>query len=95
VFNLRAGTLTPLVRLYARRYCANDSTGTVIGMTWRVFRAGRLIAVGQQSSTLKRDCTVDARLRFKVVKGTTYTATFALNAISGIELQRTLTIRGT
>jgi hypothetical protein len=95
VFNVRAGTLTPLVRLYARRYCANDSTGTVIGMTWRIFRAGRLIAVGQQSSTLKRDCTIDARLRFRVVKGTAYTATFALNAISGIQLQRTLTIRGT
>jgi hypothetical protein len=95
VFNVRGGTLTPLVNLYVRRYCANHSTGTLIGMTWRVFRAGRLIAVGQQTSALKRDCTIDARLRFNVVKGTTYTATFALNAISGIELQRTLTIRGT
>ncbi|MGH3119227.1 MAG: hypothetical protein ACRDQ2_19345, partial [Gaiellales bacterium] len=83
------------VRLYVRRYCANNTTGTPLGMTWRVFRAGRLIAVGQQTAPLKRDCTIDARLRFRVVKGTTYTATFELNSLNGIELSRTLTIRGT
>jgi len=94
VLQLRNGTVTPLVSLYTRRYCANDPTGTPIGMTWRVFRSGRLIAVGQQTSPLRPDCTISARLRFRVVKGTTYTATFALNAISGIQLQRKLTIRG-
>ncbi len=96
VLQLRNGTATPLVSLYTRRYCANDPTGTPIGMTWRVFRGGRLIAVGQQTSPLRQDCTISARLRFPggVVKGITYTATFALNAISGIQLQRKLTIRG-
>jgi hypothetical protein len=97
VYNFKAGTLTPLVSLYTRRYCANDTTGTAIGMTWRIYLAGKLIAVGQQTSALKRDCTITALLRFKkpMVKGKSYLATFALNDKNGILLSRKLTIRGT
>jgi hypothetical protein len=98
VYSFRAGTTTPLVRLYTRRYCANDPVGTTIGMTWRVFRGGRLIAVDQQTSLLRLDCTITARLRFPgngVVKGVTYIATFELNDRNGILLNRRLTIRGT
>ena len=91
----RGGTLTPLVNLYTRKYCATDPSGTSIGMTWRVYRGGRLIAVDQQTSALRVDCTISARLRFKVVKGQTYLATFALNDRNGIVLNRRLTIRGT
>jgi hypothetical protein len=91
----RGGTLTPLVNLYTRKYCATDPTGTSIGMTWRVYRGGRLIAVDQQTAPLRLDCTISARLRFKVVKGQTYLATFAMNDRSGIVLNRRLTIRGT
>ncbi len=94
VYSFRGGTLTPLVKLYTRRYCVGDPTGTPIGMTWRVFRGSRLIAVGQQTSPLLRDCTISARLRFNVAKGQTYTATFALNDINGTVLNRRLTIRG-
>jgi hypothetical protein len=97
VYSFKAGTLTPLVKLYTRRYCANDATGSGIGMTWRIFRGSKLIAVGQQSSPLKIDCTIDARLRFKapgVAKKQTYTATFELNDINGTILERRLTIRG-
>jgi hypothetical protein len=66
-------------------------------MTWRVFRAGRLIAVGQQTSPLRVDCTITARLRFPVARGQTYLATFELNspAGGGVNLSRRLTIRGT
>ncbi len=98
VYSFRAGTTTPLVRVHTRRYCANDPLGTPIGMTWRIFRAGRLIQVGQQSSPLLRDCTISARLRFRnggVAKGVTYTATFELNDLNGIIVERQLTIRGT
>jgi Cellulase (glycosyl hydrolase family 5) len=99
IFSFRSGTSTPLVNLYVRRFCANSPLGTPIGMTWRLYLKGKLISVGQQSSPLKRDCTISARLRFKgnqsVKKKTSYTATFALNASSGAELTRTITIRGT
>ena len=65
-------------------------------MTWRVFRGGRLIAVGQQTSPLRADCTITARLRFPVARGQTYQATFDLNspAGGGVNLTRRLTIRG-
>jgi Cellulase (glycosyl hydrolase family 5) len=97
VLNVKRGTLTPLVNLYTRRYCANDVSGTTLGMTWRIFSGTRLLAVGQQSALLKRDCSIDARIRFKsaVAKGKTYTATFALNDRNGIVLNRKVTIRGT
>jgi len=97
VYSFRGGTLTPLVQLYTRRYCATDTVGSSIGMTWRIFRSGRLIAVDQQTSALRPDCTITARLRFRtpIVKGQTYVATFALNDRSGVVLNRRLTIRGT
>lgn len=92
--SIRGGTATPLVNLYTRRYCATDTPGTLIGMTWRVFRGGKLIKVGQQSAQLRADCTINARLLFNVAKGQTYIATFALNDRNGIVLSRRLTIRG-
>jgi hypothetical protein len=97
VWRFRAGTATPLIRLHTRRYCANDPIGTPIGMTWRIFQAGRLIAVDQQSAPLMRDCMINARLRFPggVRRGVTYTATFELNDRNGILVDRRVTVRGT
>jgi Cellulase (glycosyl hydrolase family 5) len=94
---LPRGTLTPLINIYTRRYCASDTAGTPIGMTWRVFRGSQLINVGQQTATLKVDCTIAARISVKggVQKGVTYTATFALNDRSGVVLNRRITIQGT
>ena len=93
---LPRGTLTPLLNVFTRRYCATDTTGTPIGMTWRVYQGPRLISVGQQSAPLRADCTVAARVTVKggVKKGVTYTATFALNDINGVVLNRRITIRG-
>jgi hypothetical protein len=97
VYSFRAGTTTPLVSLFTRRFCVTDTLGESIGMTWRIFRAGRLINVGQQTSALRRDCTINARLRFRqpMVKRQTYTATFALNDRHGTMLNRKLTLRAT
>jgi hypothetical protein len=94
---LKRGTLTPLVNIYTRRYCVTNPTGTLVGMTWRVFRGGRLIEVGQQTAPVRADCTIAARIRIPggVTRGTTYTATFAMNDVSGVVLNRRITIRGT
>jgi hypothetical protein len=97
VWNFRRGTVTPLVVLHTRRYCVGDTLGAPIGMTWRVFQGNRLIAVGQQTSPLRADCTVTARLQnFRVARGQTYTATFEMNSPGGggVLLNRRLTIRG-
>lgn len=98
VLAIRAGTATPLVSLYTRRYCFLDPSGTPIGMTWRIFQRGRLIAVGQQTAPLRTDCTIAARLRFpngSPARGQVYVATFELNDRNGIVLSRRLTIRAT
>jgi hypothetical protein len=98
VYTFRRGTSTPLVKLYARRFCVADKPGTAIGMTWRIYRGSRLLNVDQQTSPLGRDCTIAARLRWKgggIARGVTYTVTFELNDINGDVLNRKLTIRGT
>ena len=89
------GTLTPLINVYTRRYCANSSSGTPVGMTWRVFRGGRLISVGQQTAPLRNDCTISARIRVPggVARGQTYTVTFEMNNASGVLLNRRITLR--
>ena len=96
LISLRRGTLTPLINLYTRRYCATDPAGTPLGMTWRVFQGSRLLSVGQQTASLRRDCTVAARVTVKggVKKGVTYTVTFVLNDINGVVLNRRITARG-
>jgi hypothetical protein len=97
LYSFRAGTRTPLVNLHTRVYCTKDPAGTPIGMTWRVFRGGRLIAVDQQTSALRQDCTISARLRFPapgIQRRQTYVATFELNDRNGTLLARRLTIRG-
>jgi hypothetical protein len=96
VLRVRRGTATPLVTLHTRRYCVGDTAGTPIGVTWRVFLAGRLVSVDQQSAPLQSDCTIAVRLRgFAIAKNKAYTAMFDLNDIHGTVLQRRLTIRGT
>jgi hypothetical protein len=89
------GTLTPLLNVHTRRFCTNNPSGTGVGMTWRVFRAGRLTDVGQQTAPLRPDCTIAARVRVTggVQRRQAYTVTFALNVASGAELNRRITLR--
>jgi hypothetical protein len=96
VLPLRRGTVTPLVTLHARRFCANNAAAeTAIGVTWRVTLRGRLVGVGQQTATLQASCTLAVRLTgFTVSHNRSYVATFELNDISGFELERRVTIRG-
>jgi hypothetical protein len=89
------GTLTPLLNVHTRRYCVTNPTGTAIGMTWRVFRGSRLLRVGQQTASLRPDCTIAARVQVPggVARGVAYTVTFELNDRSGIKLNRRFTVR--
>jgi Cellulase (glycosyl hydrolase family 5) len=89
------GTLTPLINVHTRRYCSTNTRGTPVGMTWRVFRGGRLINVGQQTAPLRNDCTIAARVSVRggVARGQTYLVTLVLNDASGVELNRRITLR--
>jgi hypothetical protein len=92
---VRRGTITPLLTVHTRRYCATDARGTPIGMTWRVFRGSRLIEVGQQTAPLRSDCTIAARVRVDggVARNVSYAVTFELNSPSGVLLNRRITMR--
>jgi hypothetical protein len=92
---VRRGTITPLLTVHTRRYCATDARGTPIGMTWRVFRGSRLIEVGQQTAPLRSDCTIAARVRVPggVARNVSYAVTFELNSPSGVLLNRRITLR--
>ena len=95
VVQFKRGTASPHVTLYTRRYCVANTTGTAVGVTWRVFLAGKLVGVGQQSTPIRSDCTIVVRLRgFTVARNKSYVATFELNDINGIVLTRRLTIGG-
>lgn len=89
------GSVTPLVNVHTRRFCTNNPAGTLVGMTWRVFRGNRLVRVGQQTAQLRSDCTIGARIEIPggVARRVSYTATFALNVANGGDLNRRLTIR--
>jgi Cellulase (glycosyl hydrolase family 5) len=91
----RRGTRSPRVTLYTRRFCVGAAEGAAIGVTWRVFRRGRLVGVGQQAPALQSSCTISVRLRgFTVAEKRTYVARFELNDIDGVLLTRRATIRG-
>lgn len=95
VVPFRRGTVSPLVSLYARRYCVSDAAGAAIGVTWRVFLGRRLVGVGQQRTSLLSSCTVGVRLRgLTVGKKAAYQVRFELNDVHGVVLSRRLTIRG-
>ena len=67
-------------------------------MTWRVFRGGRLIEVGQQTAPLRADCTIAARIRIPggvVARARPTPRRSRMNDANGIVLNRRLTIRGT
>ena len=44
---------------------SSDTTGTPIGMTWRIFRGGGSSRSASRPSPLRVDCTISARLRFR------------------------------
>ena len=94
--SLRRGTRSPVVTLYARRFCVVDSSGARVGATWRARIGARLVDVGQAAAPLQSNCTVTVRLDgFAVSRKASYVVTFDLNDINGEVLTRRVTIRGT
>jgi hypothetical protein len=92
---VKGGTTSPTVTVYLRSYCANNATGTTVGMTVRTYLAGKLALVFQTAQPLAIDCTVPVRLSgLTVAKGKTYTVTVDANTATTAGVQRTITIVG-
>jgi hypothetical protein len=91
---VRGGTKNPLVHLPVREICSNNTPGTPVGMTYRVFVGKKFVKVGQASVPLAKDCTIAARPVFTLAKKKTYRVVFNLNTYNGVTVQRTATIAG-
>ena len=89
-----AGTLDPIVTIYVRDFCNNNSSGAAVGTTTRVFRAGELVGVTQAQLALGLDCTVRVELPMRVAPKASYVATVELNTSAGSTAKRTITIVG-
>jgi Cellulase (glycosyl hydrolase family 5) len=91
VLPLPAGTTTPLVTLYTRRFCVVDEPGDNIAVDWSV-SGGRVV---NASAPLQANCTINVRMSgFTVVGKRSYVAEFDLHDIHGNKLKRRVTIRG-
>ncbi len=83
---------SPTVSVSALQLAAKNPIGTPIGVTYRVYNGGKLIAVAQPNPPLRFDGWISMALKFTPVKGTSYTVSVDMNAASGGNLSHTLTL---
>jgi len=87
---------SPAVSVSAVQLAAKNATGTPIGVTYRVFSGGKLIAVDQLAPPLRFDGWITVPLtKFTPAKGKSYTVTVDMNDKNGDTLSHTLTLNAT
>ena len=92
---VKGGTRNPPVTAYVREFCANNATGTPVGVTYRASIGGKTVTVGQAQPPLAIDCTVSFRIvGLTVPKQQTATVTLDLNTANGNGAARTLSVVG-
>ncbi len=92
---LKGGTRNPVVTVYVRSYCANNTIGSAVGTTTRTRLNGKLVQVSQAELPLLIDCTVRVPVTPLVVaKGKTYTVTVDANTATTAPVTRTITLVG-
>jgi hypothetical protein len=92
---VKGGTKSPIVTVYLREYCANNSTGTTVGYTVRGYQGTKLVSVGQGATPLGLDCTVKVRATgLTVAKNKSYRVDVAANTVTTAEIVRSITIVG-
>jgi hypothetical protein len=91
----RGGIASPPVALPVRELAANARPGDAVGITFRVFRRGRLVATGQPATRLGADATARFRLTgFRPAKKTTYVVRVEANTANGGLANREVTVVG-
>ncbi len=86
---------SPTVSVSAIQLAAKNPVGTPIGVTYKVYTGGKLIAVAQPNPTLRFDGWISIPLNFIPAKGKSYSVTVDMNAASGGSLTHTLTLNAT
>jgi hypothetical protein len=96
--SMRGGRANPLVTIPLREYGAGTATGESVGVNFRVYQKGVLVAVGQASAPFGFDASVRVPLvGFTPKRKQTYTVEAEANVFSGggVVLRRTLTLQTT
>jgi len=93
ILSVAAGK-SPTVSVSAIQLAAKNPLGTPIGVTYKVFTGGKLVAVAQPNPPLRFDGWITIPLKFTPAKGKSYTVTVDMNAASGGTLSHTLTLNG-
>ena len=92
---VKGGTKNPMVTVYLREYCSNNTFGTTVGYTVRGYQGTKLMSVDQGASPLGRDCTVKVRaMGLTVAKKKSYKVQVAANTATTAEIVRTITVVG-
>ena len=90
---VRGGIASPSVAVPLRELAANLRAGDTIGITFRVFLRGKVVASGQPATTLGSDAVARFRLTgFRPAKRTTYVVRLEANTANGGVAARELTI---
>jgi hypothetical protein len=97
IVSVRGGR-APMVTVPLREYGTGTAAGESVGVNFRVFEKGKLVANGQASAPFGSDATVRVPLRgFVPVRKRTYTVQLEANVFSGggVKLARTYTLVAT
>jgi hypothetical protein len=90
--------MAPQVTIPLREYGAGTASGEAVGVNFRVYHRGTLVAQGQPSAPFGFDTSVRVPLvGFRPVKGRSYVVEVEANVFSGggVVLRRTLTLTAT
>ena len=93
IFSMRGGSMSPTVSVALREYATSTSVGTEVGINYRVYLKGKLVAVGQPVSVLGSDAVAHFSLTgFRPAKKATYTVEVEANTANLDPVGRTLTL---
>ena len=85
--------VSPTVTLPVRELAANARPGDTVGITYRVFLRGKLIASASPATQLAQDATIRLKLNgFRPVKRSTYVVRIEANTFNGGRANRELTV---
>ncbi|MGZ8782792.1 MAG: cellulase family glycosylhydrolase, partial [Gaiellaceae bacterium] len=93
MLKVRGGIASPAAAVPLRELAANLRSGDTIGINYRVFLRGKLVASGQPATTLGPDAIARFRLTgFKPAKRSTYVVRIEANTANGGLASRELTL---
>jgi hypothetical protein len=87
--------VSPTATIPLRELAANARPGDTVGITYRVFQRGKLIASASPATRLAQDATVRLKLNvFRPAKRSTYVVRIEANTVNGGRASRELTVIG-